>query len=89
MDTKDIKELNQESLEIAKRLVIEKLTALPRNVRISIGNRESLSPSDLIALVEHDDPLSLEIIAAEINYLQMLGNGELLNEITDPLLNQF
>lgn len=84
----ETKDLSPEAQIVAKQLVLEKLSMLPHDVKISIGMKGSLSPADLIELVEKDDPISKQLITAELNFLQALGGGTLLNELTDPFLDQ-
>ena len=75
MDTK--KESNNEEI---KKLVIARLQTIPNNKKISIGNKGSFDVNELIYHIKENDVIGLKIIKTQMEFLQSLKTGVLLDE---------
>lgn len=62
-----------------KKLVIARLDVLPPNRKISIGAYGSFSKDELIERINRDDEVGQKIIEIEMNFLQSLKKGLLVN----------
>jgi len=62
----------EEYSEDIKNLVIARLSALPSNVVISIGNSGTFSAQDLVKKVKADDEIGKKIIEMQLSYLRSL-----------------
>lgn len=61
-------------------LVIERLKALPSDIKVSIGDEGSFNKDELIAKIKTNDPTGRKFIELELEYLQALKKGEFFNE---------
>lgn len=67
-------------IEEIKQLVIERLKTIPSDKKISIGGEDALTTEELIDRVRKNDEIGKKIIAVQMNFLQSLKTGILLDE---------
>lgn len=63
-----------------RQLVIERLKVFPNGRRISIGSEGEFTKNDLIEHVENNDSIGKTIIKVQLNFLQSLKTGVLLED---------
>ncbi len=78
-DNIDFNNLDKETLEKMKKLVLARLKASSDELTISIGSTE-YSKEDMLKSVEDIDELGKEIIQAQIEYLRDMASGAIYNE---------
>lgn len=66
--------------EEIKQLVIERLKTIPSDKKISIGGKDTFTKEELIERVEKNDEIGQKIIKVQMNFLQSLKTGTLLDE---------
>lgn len=66
---------NMENEEEIKKLVISRLGVLPKDKRISIGNKGHFSKDELIQHVGKEDKIGKKIMKVEMDFLRSLKNG--------------
>lgn len=72
--TNQIAEKRSEEL---KKIVLERLKAMPDNLSVSIGNSE-YSAGQLLEHVESEDDVGKQIMDVQLQYLQDLGSGKIV-----------
>jgi len=63
-----------------RRLVVERLRALPSGKQISIGSQGSFTKDELIKKVKSGDKLGKKMIKVELAFLRALKKGEFFDE---------
>lgn len=64
--------------ELIRKIVIERLRAMPQNVKIALGSKGSfLSKDDLIKEVESNTERGKRIIKIQFEYMKVLKKGVL------------
>ena len=63
-----------------KQLVIERLKTIPRDKKLSIGGMGNFTVDELIKRVEKSDNVGQKVIEVQMEFLQSLKTGALLNE---------
>ena len=58
--------------EEIKKLVVARLEAMPKSIRIFIGDHAKMNKEDLIKHVKKGDPLGKKIVKMHLLYLQSL-----------------
>ena len=71
---------NQSNNEEIKRLVIARLQTIPSSKKISIGNKGSFDVNELISHVKENDAIGQTVIKIQMDFLQSLKTGVLLDE---------
>jgi len=66
--------------EDIKQLVIERLRKIPSGKKISIGGEGNFTAQELIDRIEKNDKIGQKIVKIQMNFLQSLKEGLLLNE---------
>lgn len=66
--------------EEIKQLVIERLKTIPRDKKLSIGGKGDFTVEELIERVEKNDDVGQKVIEVQMEFLQSLKTGALLNE---------
>lgn len=78
-DNIDFNNLDKETLEEMKKLVLARLKASSDELTISVGSTE-YSREDMLKSVEDIDDLGKEIIQAQIEYLRDMASGAIYKE---------
>ncbi len=65
-----------------RKLVVERLKALPSGKQVSIGSGGSFTQDELIERVQSGDAVGEKIIEIELEFLQAMKSGEFLGEPT-------
>jgi len=71
------KEKNTGFTDEEKELVIFRIETIPSNLRLSIGNGESMSKEEMISHVKKGDKVGNQIIQSHINFLKAVASGKL------------
>lgn len=66
--------------EEIKQLVIERLKTIPRDKKLSIGGMGDFTVEELIKRVEKNDDVGQKVVEVQMEFLQSLKTGALLNE---------
>lgn len=66
--------------EEIQQLVIERLKTIPPDKKISIGGEGNFTVEELIDRVKKNDEIGQKIVEVQMNFLQSLKTGALLNE---------
>lgn len=71
--------MENEISEDLRDLVVERIKTLPSDTMISVGSDKSYSKNELISHVEKNDEIGEKIIQIQLEYLQMMKSGALLD----------
>jgi hypothetical protein len=72
------KEINQE----IKEVVIMRIESMPSNLKLSIGNNQSLTKEDMIKHVMEEDDTGRQIINSHISFMKAIARGDFTKAIT-------
>ncbi|MBI5357514.1 hypothetical protein HZB74_01570 [Candidatus Saccharibacteria bacterium] len=61
-----------------KNLILARLSTMPANMGIAIGNEGSFTVTELKRLIEEDDDLGKEYVEMQLEFLRSIKNGSLL-----------
>ena len=64
-----------------KELVIARLEVMPKNYKLSIGNKGTFSKEELIQHVEANDEIGSQIVQMQFNFIRALTSGRLIQTI--------
>ncbi|TRZ54234.1 hypothetical protein D4Q76_02765 [archaeon] len=70
--------------EEIKNLVIARLSAMPKNMKISIGTYGSFDKYELIERVKKRDEIGRKIIEVQLFYLRSMKSGLVAEVIQEP-----
>lgn len=72
------KEINQEMKEV----VIMRIESMPSNLKLSIGNSQSLTKEEMIKHVRDEDFTGKQIINSHISFMRAIAKGDFTRAIT-------
>lgn len=73
---------NNEINEKVKEVIIARIEAgMPSNLKISIGDKGSMSKEEMIEHIKKEDKEGLQIIKMHLNFMKALTSGELIREL--------
>jgi hypothetical protein len=70
--------INQETKEV----VIMRIESMPSNLKLSIGNNQSLTKEEMIQHVQDEDPTGRQIINSHISFMKAIARGDFTKAIT-------
>lgn len=76
------RQIEQQIPEALKQLVVARLKLIPDDVKISVGAEGEFTRDELIERVEQDDRVGRQVAQSQLEFLQALGRGQLLDEMT-------
>jgi hypothetical protein len=71
-------EINQEMKEV----VIMRIESMPSNLRLSIGNNQSLTKEEMIKHVREEDVTGKQIINSHLSFMRAIARGDFTKAIT-------
>ena len=71
-------EINQETKEV----VIMRIESMPSNLKLSIGNNQSLTKEEMIKHVREEDVTGKQIINSHISFMKAIARGDFTKAIT-------
>lgn len=71
-------EINQEMKEV----VIMRIESMPSNLKLSIGNNQSLTKEEMIKHVREEDGTGKQIINSHISFMRAIARGDFTKAIT-------
>jgi len=75
-------QIEQRIPEELKQIVVARLKLIPDNVKISVGAEGEFTRDELIEKVERGDRVGKQVAQSQLEFLQALGRGQLLDEMT-------
>lgn len=75
-------QIEQQIPEALKQIVVARLKLIPNDVKISVGAEGEFTRDELIEKVEQDDRVGRQVAQSQLEFLQALGRGQLLDEMT-------
>lgn len=70
--------INQEMKEV----VIMRIESMPSNLKLSIGNNQSLTKEEMIKHVREEDDTGRQIINSHISFMRAIARGDFTKAIT-------
>ncbi|MFA5797606.1 MAG: hypothetical protein WC916_06265 [Candidatus Woesearchaeota archaeon] len=67
-----------------KELITERISVMPSNFKLSIGNYGTFSKEQLLQSIQDEDKVGLEVIRMQLNFINALTSGR----FTDALNNE-
>ena len=58
-----------------KKLVLERVNAMPENLRVAVGSFSRLTKNDLADHVREEDEIGKQVIEMELDFLRDLASG--------------
>ncbi len=67
-----------------KELITERISVMPNNFKLSIGNYGTFSKEQLLRSIQDEDKVGQEVIRMQLNFINALTSGK----FTDALNNE-
>ncbi len=81
-----MREENQEEkeriLKELKEVVIMRIESIPSNLKLSIGNGQSLTKEEMIEHVKQEDEIGRYLINSHLSFMRAIAKGEFTQAIT-------
>lgn len=77
MNKEEIKEEEKQKYEGFKELVLARLDIMPSNFKLSLGSEGTFNKEKLIEHVKDLDPIGIQVIKMEMNFISALTSGKL------------
>jgi len=75
--------MTEEFNEKIKELVIARIDArMPSNIKMSVGNKGSLSKEEMIEHVKKGDETGRQIVRMHLNFIKAVTSGKLIREVS-------
>lgn len=71
----DLLKLSEEELKKLKEIVLARLSVMPQDISVSIGDK-NLGKKELTKHVESEDEIGKQMMEMELEFLQALARGE-------------
>jgi len=66
-----------------KELVKERISVMPTNFKLSIGNYGSFSKEEILKSVQQEDVVGKEVIKMQLNFIKALTSGKFTKAMTN------
>ena len=77
--SKQVKSISPKVDSVIRQLVLARMRATPKNLKISIGSGE-YSTEELLHRIEQGDEIGNQVIEMQMNFLRDMARGEIYNE---------
>lgn len=74
VQTEDQLKLNEEETKKLKEIVLARLSVMPEDVNVSIGDK-NLDRDELVAHVQSEDEIGRQMMEMDLEFLQDLASG--------------
>jgi hypothetical protein len=75
MNTKEKR--TKEGGEELKELVLARIEVMPKNFKLSIGNKGTFTKSELITHIKDGDEIGMQVIKMQVSFIKALVSGKL------------
>ncbi|PIN91114.1 hypothetical protein COU57_01885 [Candidatus Pacearchaeota archaeon CG10_big_fil_rev_8_21_14_0_10_32_14] len=78
--------MNKQESEMAKEkevkeLVLARISVMPPNYKLSVGNKGTFTKEEIINHIKERDEIGNQIIGIEMNFIKALTSGKLLETL--------
>lgn len=73
---------NEEINSEIKKVVIMRIESMPSNLKLSIGDNQSLTKEEMIKHVREEDATGRQIINSHISFMKAIARGDFTKAIT-------
>jgi len=66
-----------------KQLVKERISIMPSNIKLSIGNYGTFSKEEMLASVDKEDAVGKEVVRMQMDFIKALTSGKLIETLNN------
>jgi hypothetical protein len=66
-----------------KNLIKERISVMPNNIKLSIGNYGTFDKETLISSIEKEDEVGTEVIKMQLNFIKALTSGKFIEALNN------